>query len=130
MIKALPDWSVLRFLAQHHRVIECGAGTGLWVRILREQGIDAIGIDPEPRGPDVIRADHTALGQWSDRLLLVVWPPDETDLSEWIAAWGGEVMMVTGQFERFKCPDLSKLWHYRLQTGPEGDCELRVLRTG
>lgn len=104
MILSLPDFAVLEALGGH-RVIECGAGSGLWLSILRAQEIDAIGIDPKP-GPGVLRGDHRDLAQYRDRLLLIVWPPDGTDLNEWVDVWGGTHLAVCGQPGRFIVPEM------------------------
>ena len=42
----------------HGKWLDLGAGDGTAVRLLREQGFDAIGIDLDPRGPNVIQGDY------------------------------------------------------------------------
>ncbi len=48
----------LAFLEPPARWLDMGAGTGDAVRILKHLGFDALGIDLEPRGSDVIRGDY------------------------------------------------------------------------
>lgn len=103
MILSLPTYEVLEAM-RHHRVIECGAGTGLWVRTMREYGLDAIGLDPVPGGPEVTKGTHEDLHQFSDRLLLTVWPPDATDLNEWVDVWGGKHFAFVGDSLRVIMP--------------------------
>ena len=116
---ALPTIEVVQRL-QQHAVIECAAGSGLWMRILRECGVDVIGIDKNPRGTDVIQADHTSLRQYRDRLLLVVWPPDGTDLQEWVDSWGGEWLAVCGCDARFIMPEMDVTYRTRLSGTKKG----------
>lgn len=125
MILALPPLEFLRDI-RCEKVVECGAGTGLWLRIMREAGIDCIGYDPRPRGPDVLTGDHRNLSAHVDRMLLVVWPPDQTDLSEWFGAWGGSRLAVCGSFGRFDCPPFCVELEYRTGMGPKGDSTIKL----
>ncbi len=100
---SLPDQRLIRLLREH-KVIDCGAGSGLWLRVLHEDGIDAVGIDPAP-GPGVLMGTHLDLAQYRDRLLLAVWPRDGTDLDEWVSIWGGDMFVVIGAFSRFTLGD-------------------------
>lgn len=111
---------------RRHAVIECGAGSGLWLRAMREAGINAVGIDPVPRGADVIEADHTRLAEWRDRLLLIVWPPDATDLGAWIEAHGGEHCCVVGSFARFSLPEIAWAERGQIEPGAKGGSEWRM----
>lgn len=97
---AEPDENIIAAF-KGHKVVECGAGDGKWLTYLNAHGIDAIGYDKEPRGPNVIEGDHSNLGKHSDRVLLIVWPPDRTKISEWQAAHDGEYLAVCGRFSRF-----------------------------
>lgn len=116
---ALPTPQTLSALAGS-RIIECGAGAGTWLRILRDAGIDAIGIDPHP-GDGVMLGTHADLHLYADRdLLLVVWPPDQTDVAKWVTAWGGERLAICGDFMRFSAPELSVEYDEHLAPGPKG----------
>lgn len=102
VILSLPSPGVIETL-RRHRVVECGAGAGLWLHVLHAAGIDAIGYDPLPRGSGVMKGDHRRLADHADRLLLIVWPPDGTNTQEWVDAWGGEWLAVCGA-NRFDWP--------------------------
>lgn len=116
---ALPTPQTLSALAGS-RIIECGAGAGTWLRILRDAGIDAIGIDPHP-GDGVMLGTHADLHLYADRdLLLVVWPPDQTNVSEWIKAWGGSRLAICGDFMRFCVPELTIEYDEQLPPGNKG----------
>ena len=101
MVNALPTLTMLEKLTvADGKVVECGAGSGLWLYIMREFGIDAIGFDPKPCGPLVKKGSHLNLGAYSDRLLLIVWPPDGTDIQEWINIHGGRWFAFCGSSTR------------------------------
>ena len=57
----------LSFLPEHSRWLDMGAGDGETVRLLRELGNEAVGIDLEPRGEDVAQMDflHTSFEEAS-----------------------------------------------------------------
>lgn len=119
MILALPTPATIAALAPY-RIIECGAGAGTWLRILRDAGIDAIGIDPHP-GEPVLPGTHADLHHYADRdLLLIVWPPDQTDVAKWIAAWGGKRVAICGDFMRFNAPELAVEYEEQLAPGNKG----------
>lgn len=103
---AVPSWTVLEMLSGHP-IVECGAGDGTWMNMLKSCGADVIGYDPHPRGPDVLQGDHRALAGHSDRVLLIVWPPDTEDIGEWIKAWGGSMLAICGDFGRFTAPEMT-----------------------
>ena len=44
-------------LPQRARILDMGAGAGETLRMLRESGFDAVGIDLSPRAAEVMRAD-------------------------------------------------------------------------
>lgn len=126
MILSLPPLEFLS-IAVLHRWVECGAGSGLWIRIFRDCGIDIIGYDPEPRSIDVIRGDHTSLAEHSDRALLIVWPPDGTDVSEWVSHHGGSTVALCGDFRRFLWPELPVTQEWVIEGGLKGRSTLKLM---
>lgn len=121
---SLPTADIMDRLAAH-TVVECGAGNGLWQQIMLQEGITCAGFDKEHGGPYVRKGDHTMLSRYKRSLLLVVWPPDNLDLSEWINAWGGKSIAVCGNFSRFTCPDFTVTWSTVIKGGRKGDSEFR-----
>ncbi len=115
---SLPTPEIIQTL-HSHSIIECGAGKGLWMSILRQFGTDIIGIDPIGEGI-VQRGSHLDLAQYSKRLLLIVWPPDGTDLSTWIDIWGGRDIAICGDFKRFKAPEIEVHNIFEVPQGPKG----------
>lgn len=87
---AIPNDAALNALAGLGRLVEMGAGTGYWSRLLRQRGVDVIAYDRAPGtgctwyrdgglGPvqhtEVVRAEPEVLRAHPDRALLLVWPP-------------------------------------------------------
>lgn len=119
MMLSLPTVPVLEKLSGH-KVVDCGAGAGLWVRIMREFDIDAIGIDPNPRSDYVLIGSHDCLVEYSDRLLLIVWPPDGTILQDWVDVWGGDWLAICGKTSRFEMPQIESVWSTTLEACHKG----------
>lgn len=129
MIYALPTWDILQAMSRWNWV-ECGAGTGLWLRIMREYGIDSVAYDIEPRGDGVIRGDHTNLAKHADRALLIVWPPDSARISDWIAAHGGTHVAICDDWGRFlkPVPNFQILHHWKIMGGQKGDSDFKLMK--
>ena len=85
----IPTATAVDAIKQHapHGVIEIGAGTGYWARLLDGGAVDVIAFDVEPppsaKNPwfagtlpwhPVERGDHTAVAEHTQRMLLLVWP--------------------------------------------------------
>lgn len=95
-------------------VVELGAGTGYWARLLHERGVDVIAHDrfppPAPENPwfagstpwyPVTRGGEEIVEAYTDRTLLLVWP---TRNEEWAAraatahhAGGGRRLVYVGE---------------------------------
>jgi hypothetical protein len=82
-------------------VIEIGAGDGMWLAVMRHDGIDCRGVDKAPQHTSVDKGDHVDAAQ-DGATMLAVWPPNWTDLDEWVGAakWGA--VAVVGDFDRFQ----------------------------
>lgn len=95
-------------------VVELGAGTGYWARLLHDRGVDVVAYDVAPpetganRFADaraawfpVLRGDDLAVARHADRTLLVVWPnPNETWAGDAVArfhAAGGQTLVYVGE---------------------------------
>lgn len=100
---AYPSIGQAGFLRRHaRRLVECGAGSGLYAHALARNGFDIVATDPSPiatmslAGPllravnlgDVLVKDGvSAVSSHADRdVLVVMWAPDETWVLEVLAA--------------------------------------------
>jgi hypothetical protein len=105
-----PDDRSLAALARLGPLVEMGAGTGYWAYRLRALGVDIVAFDQAP--PDgarpnryhtttatwtqVVAADHTILTRYSDRALLLCWPPLFSSLGECLTYYSGNTVAVIG----------------------------------
>ena len=105
-----PDDRVLSVLAGLGPLVEMGAGTGYWAYRLRTLGVDIVALDLAP--PDgarsnryhpssptwtkVIAGDHTVLGDYPDRALLLCWPPLFSRLGESLTYYAGNTVALIG----------------------------------
>jgi hypothetical protein len=110
---AIPTEPVLEVLARHAPLVECGAGTGYWLALLRARGVDAIGYDHARPGrgnayhrggrgawTSVERLKSTAAARrHPERALLLCWPPYDDDAASYdvLRAYSGEVVIHIGE---------------------------------
>jgi hypothetical protein len=113
---ALPSEAALREIADAAPggVIEVGAGTGYWARLLHDRGVDVVAVDlAPPPSPDnvwfagvepwfpVRVGDETAVDGHPDRALLLVWPTRNedwpADAAGRFAAAGGRTLAFVGE---------------------------------
>lgn len=112
----VPDEDALALIAHHspHGLVEIGAGTGYWARLLADRGVDVVAYDIEPPPSrrnqwfadvtpwyPVQRGDEQALVSHPDRTLLIGWP---TRNEEWPAKaarihleGGGQRLVYVGE---------------------------------
>jgi hypothetical protein len=99
--------------ASPHGVVELGAGTGYWARLLHERGVDVVAYDADP-APSASNRWFAGTVPWfpvevgteevvarhADRTLLLVWPTRDED---WAAAAerfhraGGRTLVYVGE---------------------------------
>ena len=112
---AVPTEDALAAIATHapHGVVEVGAGTGYWARLLAERGISVVAFDvappPDPNNQffagaepwySVESGDERVAAAHADRTLLLVWPTREswpTEALRLYAAAGGERVAYVGE---------------------------------
>ncbi|CAN5475372.1 hypothetical protein BH10ACT3_BH10ACT3_09160 [soil metagenome] len=112
---AVPDDKSLERVAEApNGVVELGAGTGYWARLLSERGVDVLAFDvappPSPDNPwfassipwfDVRVGDQSVLDAHPHRTLLLVWPTRNEDWPgdavERFAAAGGTHLLHVGE---------------------------------
>ena len=110
---AIPNDAALEVLARHAPLVECGAGAGYWLALLRARGVDAIGYDHARPGRG--NAYHRgSRGAWTridrlksaaaarrhpERALLLCWPPYDDDAASYdvLRAYGGDVVIHVGE---------------------------------
>jgi hypothetical protein len=105
-----PDDRSLAALARLGPLVEMGAGTGYWAYRLRALGVDIVAFDQAP--PDgarpnryhattpawteIVAGDHPILTRYSDRALLLCWPPLFSSLGECLTYYSGNTVAVIG----------------------------------
>lgn len=133
-ILAYPTEDVIAVIRLHAPlgVVEIGAGNGHWGEVLQRAGIPWVGYDIKPRGPLVAFGDHLTASRHAALACLIVWPPDQTDLSEWLAPW--RTAFVCGDFSRFgKFSSFAPIAGFReleslvIPRGRKGESILKVL---
>jgi hypothetical protein len=112
---AIPTDAALELLSRYAPLIECGAGMGYWLALLRARGVDAIGSDLTRPGRK--NAFHrSARRPWTqiqyqssvqaarrhrDRSLVLCWPPycDDAASYQVLRAYRGDVVIHIGEPE-------------------------------
>jgi len=109
---AIPTGAALELLSKHAPLVECGAGMGYWLALLRARGVDAIGYDLKRPGPK--NAYHRTRQRWTgiqrlssmkaarrhrDRTLVLCWPPYDDDAASYQAlrAYRGDAVIHIGE---------------------------------
>ena len=106
----VPDERSLSILAGVGPLVEIGAGTGYWAHRLRKRGVDIVAFDQAPpdgertnryhaKSPtwtEVIAGDQTILPAFSDRALLLCWPPVFSSLGDCLRYYTGNTVAVIG----------------------------------
>lgn len=112
---AIPTEAALEALARHAPLIECGAGMGYWLALLRARGVDAIGYDRSRPGKRNAwhrrtRRAWTAVGRLKsieaarghpERTLVLCWPPYDDDAASYdvLRAYRGNTVIHVGERE-------------------------------
>lgn len=106
---AIPSAEALLLIAVHSPagVIEIGAGTGYWARLLADRGVDVVAFDIAPPPSEdnfwfageepwfpVAAGDHHVVEYFADRTLLLVWPTRNED---WAADAAQRYLEAGGQ---------------------------------
>jgi hypothetical protein len=110
---AIPTDAALDVLARHAPLVECGAGMGYWLALLRALGVDAIGYDRSRPGKG--NAYHRrARSPWTgiarlksieaarrhpERSLVLCWPPYGDDIASYrvLRAYRGSTVIHIGE---------------------------------
>jgi hypothetical protein len=120
----IPDPASLAFVVRHvqGRAVDPMAGTGYWVRLLTDLGVDAVAYDIDPTGnqwhknrplhyPVKKEDGETAVRRHPDRTLILSWPPYDAPIGTIILnAYknaGGTRVVYIGEAEDGCCGDAS-----------------------
>lgn len=107
------------FVAQHSqgRIVDPMAGTGWWMKLLTDSGVNCVWADRDPHGnrwhkdathhlpiPEAEGVDTAAAHP--DRTLLLAWPPyDTSDGADILNAYRGQRVIYIGEPEGCACGD-------------------------
>ena len=112
---AIPTDAALELLSKYAPLVECGAGMGYWLALLRARGVDAIGYDKSRPGRKNAyhrgarrpwteiqrRPSVKAARRHADRTLVLCWPPYDDDAASYqtLRAYRGDVVIHIGERE-------------------------------
>ena len=110
---AIPIDAALGLLSKYAPLVECGAGMGYWLALLRARGVDAIGYDlgrpgrknayhrgaRRPWTEIQHQSSVKAARRHRDRTLVLCWPPYDDDAASYQAlrAYRGDVVIHIGE---------------------------------
>ena len=108
---AIPNEHSLNEIKKHAPVVEIGAGSGYWAKLLQDMGVDIIPYDISP--PDSAERNtyhnkdtwtHVNLGgtykikKHQDRTLMLCWPPYETSMAhDTLSMYEGFTIIFIGE---------------------------------
>jgi hypothetical protein len=113
---AIPNREAVNRIAKESPIVEMGAGTGYWAKLLRDEGADVVSYDAAPP-PSAANQWHdsdgvvpvklwspveigtpNALVQHQDRALFLCWPPYSTPMAaECLTHWKGKTLLIVGE---------------------------------
>ncbi len=104
---AVPNDEALNAIAEAaegHGLVDFGAGTGYWAKLLADRGVDVVAIDnwtdqkPEKLWFPVITGSYELLPPMRDRVLFLCWPPQGTTMAlNALKVWGGNTLVYVGE---------------------------------
>lgn len=124
---AVPTGEVIRILARQP-IVEIGAGTGYWAKLIAEAGGDVVAYDPDPHRNAYVDGEHFPVrkggtrwvAQHADRALFLCWPPYDDGVAALALRTyrkaGGKKLFYVGEW-RYGCTannqffdELEKYW--------------------
>lgn len=107
---AVPSPRALNLIAGYGPIVEVGAGTGYWARLLADRGVDILAYDTAPPAQggnewtgkeqfhEVLQADETAAAAHPDRALMLCWPPHNSRMAgRALDAYRGQTVIFIGE---------------------------------
>jgi hypothetical protein len=133
---AVPNETALKVLSGLGPIVEIGAGTGYWSKLLRARGVDVVAYDRMPgvgcswerRASDspvlhtqVLAGEPEVLKVHPDRALLIIWPPHMTHEyaedpgyvsfgTRCLRAYKGRTVVYVGEPKRVAAQDNRPSW--------------------
>jgi hypothetical protein len=106
---AIPSEEAIAVIKRHvQKIIEIGAGTGYWAYVLAQVGIDVVAYDLQPfhnhwsdeRWFDVLQGSERLSKQYSDRALMLCWPPYADPMAtDALQVYEGNTLIYIGEDE-------------------------------
>ena len=107
---AVPNDEAIQKLVSLSPIVEVGAGTGYWAKLVSEAGGDVRAFDSSPPKFGVNRYEHTnawfpvergqanVASRFAHRTLLLCWPPYNTGMAtEALRAYNGKTVVFVGE---------------------------------
>lgn len=106
---AIPNDSALQEIGRHAPIIEVGAGTGYWAKLLRAQGVEIKAFDKAlsdneyhgniPAFTKVQRGGAANVRRYRDHTLFLCYPPPDDGMAiACLQAYTGEVFLYVGEW--------------------------------
>jgi hypothetical protein len=115
MAYAIPSPEAIALVTSYSPLVECGAGSGYWAKLLSDAGADIIAFDQEEvvyrqcKGGwfPVELCGLGGLRHLEGRTPLLCWPPDDTDFAYQVASRvsPGQFLIHIGEDEPFDYPE-------------------------
>lgn len=115
---AIPTRKALNLIKKYSPIVEMGAGTGYWMKLLRNENVDIIGFDLVPASvsgtqnefhantkpfvEDIRISTTNIICKYSERTLLICFPPPDDDMAkEYLANYKGDTFIHIGEWGGF-----------------------------
>jgi hypothetical protein len=100
---AVPTEEAVRTIAKYSiPVVEIGAGSGYWAWMMRQAGVAVAAFDADPpvfTWDKVARGDERAIFSCPDHMLLLCWPPWQSDMAcNALTCHRGEYFVYVGEW--------------------------------
>lgn len=109
---AIPRKAALEAIAKHSPIVEVGAGSGYWAKLLNDLGADIVAYDSDPNTYhssggklhfnwfEVRQGNETVAKDHSDRALLLCWPPYGAKMAtNCLKNYKGDTVLFIGEWD-------------------------------
>ncbi|MBK8202457.1 MAG: hypothetical protein IPK68_09155 [Bdellovibrionales bacterium] len=109
---AIPRKAALEVIAKYSPIVEVGAGSGYWAKLLNDMGVDIIAYDSDSKTHygsgtkhhfpwfDVRNGDESVAKDHSDRALFLCWPPYATKMAaNCLKNYKGDTVLFIGEWD-------------------------------